>query len=612
MNDILQKIPGESLRDPWQLEAPMLPSEYGERADERFLSDLEGPFLVGGSNEIERDVQAEGQAPETGALTEAPEQSAEAWEDQEHLPEEVPPAIFESTAEFDPYAAIRPVLSPEHAALTADEITAVLGLRPAILALHGLLSQPELPRALLAILLGKTGRRSVFINGADIPIAAYLRQLSRLCREAADYHETELGAEMGELPTFRRRPRASPSASAIAWAAPGSPTGAGGTPAVAAFPGAFADPLDDGTTAASQKLRNALAAARAAAGTPDALKTLPIVIVSFDPAGPPYPHAETKATEEDFSASLLKVAALYSAFQLRVTANAVAGAMQKVPADKVFQELSAALDKTIDAAVPLITGEKKVTAAMRVPRYQDIFDAAPIAAGGFTLSFKPFFSNALSDMIVHGNNQATGFVIHSLGYSYINGLLQSAGFFRNATAQSGIWLAGDFLLASLDPSTKKIVGRYKDKVIEKWPYVRIDSVNDKKVAQATTCIDMARLFVLLHDKKLVTDPSPLDGNQEMLDLLAGAVAHNQFWLTHKPPGWKANDFIAGLSYTNTHSKIGVEKLKTGKPVWSEGVILRHTTSGREFVVIWQDLRDGNLVTGLSRIVDRTIISFLTP
>jgi hypothetical protein len=118
----------------------------------------------------------------------------------ESLPDEVAPAIFESAAEFDPYAGIRPALSPEHAALTADEIAAVLGPRPTIIALHGLLSHPDLPRAALAILLGNTGRRSVFVNGADIPIAAYLRQLSRLCREAADYHEAELGAEVGAAP----------------------------------------------------------------------------------------------------------------------------------------------------------------------------------------------------------------------------------------------------------------------------------------------------------------------------------------------------------------------------------------------------------------------------
>src|SRR5262249_8601376 len=99
-----------------------------------------------------------------------------------------------------PYAGIRPALSPEHAALTADEITAVLGSRPAIIALHELLSQPELPRAALAILLGNTGRRSISVNGANIPIAVFLHQLSQLCREAADYHDMELGAEVGAAP----------------------------------------------------------------------------------------------------------------------------------------------------------------------------------------------------------------------------------------------------------------------------------------------------------------------------------------------------------------------------------------------------------------------------
>src|SRR5215471_8146911 len=99
MNDILQKTPGESPNNPWQLRAPIVPTEYSETAEERFPSDLEGPFLVGAPNEIERDIQTEGQAPESGALTEALEEPAEAWEDQENLPDEIPPAIFESAAE---------------------------------------------------------------------------------------------------------------------------------------------------------------------------------------------------------------------------------------------------------------------------------------------------------------------------------------------------------------------------------------------------------------------------------------------------------------------------------------------------------------------------------
>lgn len=202
MNHILQKTPRESANNPWQLRAPILPTEYSETATERFPFDLGGPFLVGAPNEIERDTEAEEPALEIGAPIETLEelQAAEAWESVGNLASEAPPPIFESAAEFDPYAGIRSALSSEHAALTADEITTVLGPRPAIIALHELLSQPELPRAVLAILLGNTGRRSVFINGAEIPIAAYLRQLSRLCREAADYHDAELGAEVGAAP----------------------------------------------------------------------------------------------------------------------------------------------------------------------------------------------------------------------------------------------------------------------------------------------------------------------------------------------------------------------------------------------------------------------------
>src|SRR6266436_3864894 len=100
MNDILQKTPGESPNNLWLLPAPILPTEYTETPEEP--------------------------------------QAAKAWESVGNLAAEAPPPIFESAAQFDPYAGIRPALSPEHAALTADEITAVLGPRPAIIALHEL------------------------------------------------------------------------------------------------------------------------------------------------------------------------------------------------------------------------------------------------------------------------------------------------------------------------------------------------------------------------------------------------------------------------------------------------------------------------------------------
>jgi hypothetical protein len=56
----------------------------------------------------------------------------------------------------------------------------------------------------------------------------------------------------------------------------------------------------------------------------------------------------------------------------------------------------------------------------------------------------------------------------------------------------------------------------------------------------------------------------------------------------------------------------VAPLKSGVSVLSEGLIVKHTQNGREFVIVRQYMRDNLLVTGLSQIVDGTITNFLTP
>jgi hypothetical protein len=102
--------------------------------------------------------------------------------------------------EIDPYAAIRPALSPQHANLEADKLTKVLGPTPATLVLHQLLNSPELRYAAVSTLLGNAGRNSVNVNGADVPVAAYLRMVSRLCREVAEQSETVTPNEEQQLP----------------------------------------------------------------------------------------------------------------------------------------------------------------------------------------------------------------------------------------------------------------------------------------------------------------------------------------------------------------------------------------------------------------------------
>jgi len=142
-----------------------------------------------------RELETEAWGGEIGAETEVLADEAEAetealaGEAETELPAfgetlESPPAETESF-EIDPYSSIRAAMSPEHANLSSEEITVVLGHRPAALALHQLLDSPATRQATLATLLGSAARRTVRINGRDISIPGYLRVVSRLCRDAA-------------------------------------------------------------------------------------------------------------------------------------------------------------------------------------------------------------------------------------------------------------------------------------------------------------------------------------------------------------------------------------------------------------------------------------------
>jgi hypothetical protein len=290
------------------------------------------------------------------------------------------------------------------------------------------------------------------------------------------------------------------------------------------------------------------------------------------------PVAGQREFEMFYSGSLLKVAAMYAAFQLRVAVNDLAATLDPAVVntpDKLFRKISDTFDKQIDGSVPRIRSAPGVTLAMRVPKYKVVFQAARVG-GGWRLSFNSAgasnFAGHLRAMIVGSHNDSARFCIRALGYSWINGLLQSAGFLNfGFPGSEGIWLAGDYA---------------------EQPTVEILSVNDGSVKQATTCFHMAWLFSLLHDKKLVkniVDPSTgLSGNDQMLGLLRDAVDH---------PDARSLLKRVPHSFTVMQSKIGVGQLKGGsckdsdrdRCVYSEAAILRHPPSGRKFAVVWQNL-----------------------
>jgi hypothetical protein len=304
--------------------------------------------------------------------------------------------------------------------------------------------------------------------------------------------------------------------------------------------------------------------------------SVPIAILALDSNGA-RPVAGQREMEMFYSGSLLKVAAMYAAFQLRVAVNDLAATLDSTvintPA-KLFLKISETFDNQIGTSVPRISSATGISKAMRIPQYPTIFDAERYHSI-WRLKFKAGagnFADHLGKMIVGSHNDSAGFCIRALGYGWINGLLQAAGFLRfGFPGSEGIWLAGDYA---------------------KQPIVFISSVNDGLVKQATTCFDMARLFSLLHDKSLVKNTvhfaTGRSGNDEMLTLLALAVDDGD-----------APSLLKRLapSFTVMQSKIGVGELKGGscrnsdrdRCVYSEAAIVKHPPTARKFVVVWQNL-----------------------
>jgi hypothetical protein len=161
-------------------------------------------------------------------------------------------------------------------------------------------------------------------------------------------------------------------------------------------------------------------------------------------------------------------------------------------------------------------------------------------------------------------------VVKALGYSYTIGLLTRLGLF-NPNTNTGIWLAGRY-----DGGT---------------PAARIVPVqNDTPSAQATTTLDMARLFALII-RGTELDSTSTSGDKisgEMFGLLSKAVrGRPSFMQAAALPGITG----VGPNYTFLATKIGVGGTNGNGLVDSEATVVRHATQSRRFIVVYQDLRE---------------------
>jgi hypothetical protein len=356
------------------------------------------------------------------------------------------------------------------------------------------------------------------------------------------------------------------------FATPGGTTTVGPPPlSTPPFPARYPDPLRQNI-----KLQDALNSA-IRTGPGQAWRT-PVCIVSLeDPAGA-HPSASFRGDEVHYSASLVKVAAMYACFELRKTLRSVAQEIgTSAPASSVLSRAATYLDPRIYAGVSGLPALRGVARQHAVPKYSYAFTAA---AGGASASidFSPAVTGNLRQMISISSNSDAGACVHSAGYGYLNGALAAAGFFDPSTAV-GLWLGGDYA--------------------HQYPYYVVQSVNDHAVAQAATVLSLARLFTLLADHTLVDSGS----SGEMLDLLTTSVAAGEVYITRAS---------FPLGFTVTHGKLGLGPLKTGTLVCSEAAIVRHR-SGARFVVAWQNFVWGDDgVDPMARVARDTINAYLGP
>jgi hypothetical protein len=381
------------------------------------------------------------------------------------------------------------------------------------------------------------------------------------------------------------------------------PGGGGAPPPVSPFPVSLPDPLHD----KDKELNDAFAHAKAQVTSID----IPLIIVACNTGGD-RPYVAQKPFEMHYSASLLKVAAMYAAYQLRATVNGFAANLDltKITTEKaLFQAIGRAFDNDIRTSVPLIHARLGGNDAAKLPNYEAVFEAT-MGASQWELDFsgKVDFSNQaffnkkgdlramsgqsfrmeLDAMIEHSDDYSSSYCIRRLGYSYINGLLAKAGFFG---AKGGIWLAGDYTAS--------------------WPEVRIRSVNDADAMQVTNVYQMARLVSLLEDDDLVQFPGASGvgtGGKTMKDLMTGAV-------TGRSRSVLGTAQAATSGFTVERCKIGIGPLKGGQChtipskgcVASEASVLKHS-SGRRFVTVWQNLKDSSAldVLRLARLIELTM------
>jgi hypothetical protein len=301
-----------------------------------------------------------------------------------------------------------------------------------------------------------------------------------------------------------------------------------------------------------------------------------------DDGGATHPAAGIRQDEVHYSGSLLKIAVMYASFELLASVQRVADAVKLKDADDLFKAVRTKFDDPIRNAVQSIKNDSQFNDLHMLPKYTTMFTTASSTKGDWlTFAFKKSYETELEGMIPGGHNHNTRNCVHAVGYSFLNGALAAGGFFDTASS-SGVWVAGDFTGG--------------------WPVARIPSVNDSDVAQAATTAQLAKMFALIYDRKLVDDGKS-DAMRDLIDRTGS-------WMHFTTPKvWEATNTAP---FRVTAAKVGRGPLKAGNEVLSEGEIVHENAHDRNFVVVWQNLLGAPIHSSLrvvATVIEKTITGF---
>jgi hypothetical protein len=153
------------------------------------------------------------------------------------------------------------------------------------------------------------------------------------------------------------------------------------------------------------------------------------------------PYVGHNDSERLYVGSVAKIYPLLAAFELRQRVTLQGNTMISLQGlststagwqTKIFDTIQKAWQPQLDAK---FSGLPKGTH----PNFSKILE---LAADG-TASFRKEFTDWIKAATQHNDEAAAGNYIRALSYPYINGVLESAGFFDSAT-DTGLWISGDY------------------------------------------------------------------------------------------------------------------------------------------------------------------------